>query len=118
MITNLQHIEIKRGDTFTQLITVTDYLGEVVDITGAKFFFTVKPNNADSDNDDEAVISVDWTSHTTPESGITTLQVPAEDTQVPSRDYVYDVQMVLDGVVTTLKYGVATVKREVTNRIT
>ena len=115
---NRQDIEIKRGDTFTQLITVTDYLGAVVDITGAKFFFTLKENNVDSDNDDDAIIAVDWISHTTPESGITTLQVSAEDTKVPSRDYVYDVQMVLDGVVTTLKYGVATVKREVTNRIT
>ena len=113
-----QDIEINRGDTYTALITVTDHLGAVVDITGAEFFFTVKETNVDSDNDDDAVIAVDWTSHTTPESGITTLLVPAEDTKVPSRDYVYDVQMVLDGEVTTLKYGVATVKREVTNRIT
>lgn len=113
-----QDIEIKRGDTFTQLITVKDYLGAVVDITGAEFFFTVKETDTDSSDDDEAVIAVDWTSHTTPESGITTLLVPAEDTKVSSRDYVYDVQMVLDEVVTTLKYGVATVKREVTNRTT
>jgi len=113
-----QDIEFTRGDTVTQLITVTDYLGAVVDITGAKFMFTMKQSDADSAYDDEAVISVTWVSHTTPESGITTLLIPAEDTKVTSRDYMYDVQMVLDGIVTTLKYGNAKVKREVTNRIT
>lgn len=112
------NISIVRGDSYSALLTVTDYLGTVQDITGYKFFFTAKSSNTDQIDDSTAVIEHSWTSHIDPTAGKTTFVIAATDTRISSGTYVYDIQMVSNtDVVTTLYYGSLTIAREVTVRI-
>lgn len=112
------NITIVRGDSYSALLTVTDYLGNIQDITGYNFFFTAKTSNRDELDDSSAVIEQSWSSHTNPESGITTLTLSATDTRIASGTYVYDIQMVSStDIVTTLYYGNLTIAREVTVKV-
>lgn len=96
-------------------ITVTDDSGDVVDITGGIFMFTMKGNLSDADAD--AVISKDVTSHTDPQSGLSRISLSKSDTDVAAKEYDYDITFVdSGGNKTTYVAGKCLVKQIVTKR--
>lgn len=112
---NISHI---RGDDFTYEITLTDSDREPLDITGYTGFFTVKSAYDEDITDASAVISEEWTSHTSPTTGVTTLSVAGATMKITAGDYYYDIQLVSGGgAITTTHYGVLTILSEATVRI-
>lgn len=96
-------LEIYKGDTVNIDLTITDSDGNVIDITGYKFYFTVKSNDTDSDND--ALIKEDVTSHTAATSGQTRITLSKTDTDIATGNHYYDIQMkdVSDNITTITK---------------
>jgi len=85
-------ITIPRGDTRTITITVTDdSTGLVYNLTGYTMRFTVKENASDPDT--LAKIGPVTCTITTPATGIGTVSLTKVQTALPSRTYVYDVQI-------------------------
>ncbi len=84
-----------RGDTDDSTITFKDADGNAIDITGATVFFTVKlTENLYDDNDNNAVIKKDITTHADPTNGQTTLGLSATDTALNSKaEYYFDIQL-------------------------
>jgi len=108
-----QNFTVKRNDTIKWTITITED-GAVVDITGWSFFFTVKTSIDDVDAD--ALIKVDWSSHSDQENGETILTVPAASTNLTGQKY-YDLQYKDDsGEIHTLLWGYITFDKDVTIR--
>ena len=68
---------VKRGDTWESLIFTISEDGTPVDITGFIFYFTIKENV--SDTDDDAIFKKDWSTHLdqTTNRGQTILNVSA-----------------------------------------
>lgn len=95
--------DLRVGDDFLQKITVSKPVNGVdtpVDLTGYKFWITVKTNVADLDAD--AVLQVSTTAGDHPAddevNGIVYLYIPASVTKtVPAGEYFYDVQMMQPG---------------------
>jgi len=63
------------GSTFTLKSKIT---GKPLDITGYKFYFTIKNSLADADA--SAVFQKSWTSHTNPKEGITAFSLSIAET--------------------------------------
>ena len=78
---------IKGGD-YNIPVQVNDSAGSGIDITGQTLFFTVKHTAANAD--DDALISKDITSHTTPASGLSALILTDDDTDIAAGQYVFD----------------------------
>jgi len=94
-------IEIQRGNIYLATLTFTDKSvtpNVPYDLTGKTIRFTVKKNSDHREDDDEALITKDWSSHTTPLSGITVLDLTAIQTAVPLGDYKADFK--IDGICT------------------
>ena len=87
----MNQISIYRGDDDERLITFTDSDDVAIDITGWKIYFTVKKDKDDSD--DDALITKDWTSHTDPTEGETTLSLSDSDTDIDPGMYICDIQV-------------------------
>lgn len=81
-------------------------------------FFTVKPDSSDLDTDDsEATIYKTVTSHTTPASGLSAINLTDTDTDVAAKKYFYDVKVKeSDGNIYLAQKGRITVLATVTNR--
>jgi len=79
-------LEIYRGDTYTMDITVTDYLGVAFNLTGYTATFTAKSG-------DTEIISVETTCDTDPTTGIETIILSSEDTDVSVKVYDYDIEI-------------------------
>ena len=110
MLTNLQHT---RGDTLSRVITVNvkaDGVTTPYDITGATFTFSIK----NSFRDTEYIFTKEWTNHSNPEDGQTLLFATATQMEIELGTYYYDVQMELDGVVTTIFKGTFEITFDVT----
>lgn len=84
-------MSIIRRDDVTFDLTFTDVDGDPIDLTGATVFFTVKKKLSDAD--DDAVIEKEITSFDDPDSGIATLILSATDTNIPAKNYVFDIQL-------------------------
>ncbi len=81
-------LKVLQGDTFIDVLTVTDQDDAVVDLTGATVTMTIVDRNGD-DLHEEVV-----TSHTTPLSGITTITISKTDTAAFAIGaYDYDIQI-------------------------
>lgn len=108
-------IDFIRGDS----VDINLDLG--VDLTGATVFFTAKTNITDTDNN--AVLSKEVTSHTTPLEGLTTVSFTAAETAAIGmgtaktiRLY-YDVQVkYADGTVESWPMQRLKVRRDITVR--
>lgn len=91
-------IKIPRNDDWTFYITVVDSNGDAVDITGWKIYFTVRATlpatvlSSDTSGNG-AIIVKTVTSHTTPTSGITRIDLTNIDTNIDPGTYYYDVQI-------------------------
>ena len=110
------NITLVRGDSSSIEVEFSQD-GTPIDITGSTVFLTVKPALTDDTGDTTAVIKVEVTSHTNPTAGITTIPLSATDTDVDPGDYYYDIQLVKDGLVTSIPYQMLTVRADVTRRI-
>jgi len=106
-------IAIFRGDSENIVVEVKNSAGVGIDITGYTFWFTVK--TLESDADASAIIQKEVTVHTTPLSGITTIEIPYTDTEIDAGDYQYDIQMksTTDDI-TTLLRGTFRIKQDIT----
>jgi len=88
----MKRISIYRGDDDERLLIFRNRITKVpIDITGWKIYFTVKKNKDDSD--DEAMIKVDWTSHSDPTNGETYLTLTNVHTDIDPRIYTSDIQI-------------------------
>lgn len=85
-------IKIKRNDTWTKSLRVRNKSdGSAVDTTGWIIWFTVRdsvPLTATSD-DNDAIISKEILGNDT---GISTLTLTSEDTNIDPKEYIFDVQ--------------------------
>jgi len=88
MSTSATKLEIIRGGDYTIPIQVNDADGDAINITGQTLFFTVK--HTAIDDDDDALISKDITTHAAPTSGQSTLILSGTDTDINPGRYVYD----------------------------
>ena len=87
-------------------------------LVGATVFFTVKDNYYDNNaTDTTAIITKTVTSHTTPASGITTINLSDTQTTVDPKVYFYDVRVKeVDGSIHMATQGNCTVIGTPTNR--
>ena len=89
-------VEIKRGCPYTGILTITDDSvtpSVALNLTGLTVFISVKAMSHFADNDDDALITSEITSHTTPASGITTWQLTAAETLIAAGVYKADVRV-------------------------
>jgi hypothetical protein len=112
-----QNFSIRRGDTWVETWNILDALGAAVDVTGAKFYMTIKNNTGDAD---PGVLQLTSPSSgiviTTAASGIVTATITAtQSAALAAQTYVYDIQMkASNGDVTTLDTGTLTVSPDIT----
>lgn len=78
-----------QGDTFGRTINVSDDSGSV-DISGWTFYVTVKDSY--DDDDTNAALSDDITSHDAPSNGVSSFAFPPADTEDLSGSYYYDIK--------------------------
>jgi hypothetical protein len=88
----LEDRKVKRGDTGTFSIEVTDDDEAVVDLTGWTFWFTARKTPAPTATitDLDSLISKEITNAST--SGIVVVPITPEDTDITPGTYFYDVQ--------------------------
>lgn len=105
-----------RGDTREYTLTFVNGDGSAIDITGWTIFFTMKEK--ESDDDDDAKIKKDITSHSNPTGGITSFTLEAGDTDdLEGRKYYYDIQAKkANGDIVTVTKGRVRVLIDVTIR--
>jgi len=114
------HLRVRRGDTKTWTIVVTDKNGVPKDITLWKFAFTVKKSLADID--DDAVLAKDITVHYEPLAGKTQIKLTSAET-ARLGIYKYDVQAQYPGAeeeeveVRTIMEGSISFYQDCTQRI-
>ena len=121
------NLTVKRGDTYTNTLTVLDINDLAYDLTGATVWFTVKRRNDAASNDDDALVKLYWVSGgasdgitiTDPDSGIMEVEISATDTAALDPTlYAYDVQIAKAGDVYTPVIGTISVQRDITIRVT
>lgn len=112
--------EIIQGDDETITVTFKDEDGVAINITGYTVFFTMKKRPDDDSDDSDAPIKKTVTSHTDPTHGITVVNLTSAETALlEPRRYVYDFQLKdLSNKITSSRYGVLEVIKDVTNRTT
>jgi hypothetical protein len=100
-ICSVAKYQIDKGNSFNTQITISDPDGAAQDITGATVTMTIYDRNGDTLHT-EAV-----TSHTTPASGITNIQISKSDTAgFPHGCYDYEVTCLLsDASLWTVQQG-------------
>lgn len=84
-------MDIIRGDDCDFELTFKDVDGNLIDLTDATIFFTVKRNKDDSD--DDALISTELTNIDDPELGIAILSLSDTETDLNARAYHFDIQL-------------------------
>ncbi len=109
-------LSVTQGDDVTYNLNFTDANGAVVDITGWTIFFTVK-NSPEESADTNALISKTITSHTSPTSGLTTIDLSSTDTNIPKDLYYFDIQVKTNtGKIYTVMKGRFEVTYDITRR--
>ena len=113
-------MELYRGDNKSFTLSFTDAVGDPIDITGWKIYFTMKKSLTQSDA--EADLKEDTEEHDDPENGLTSIHLSNGQTdtlgssELPT-DYFYDIQVKkTDGSVLTVISGIIKVLADVTRR--
>lgn len=107
--------ELVRGDTWTMKITLTDE-GTPIDVTGNKFWVTLKLDPEATDEEADATTEV-TASGADAQNGIVHLVLDAAATvDLTLGRYYYDIQRQVDNAVQTLLYGRVKVVRDITRR--
>lgn len=111
-----QRMELYKGDDLPLSLNMTLNFDTVLDITGYKFYFTLKDSKADPDN--EALISLEWTTHSAPTQGKTEFVIPSSSTvNLKPGQYYWDIQFKTpSGSVRTVVDGIAELIEQVTRR--
>jgi hypothetical protein len=113
----MTQLEAYRGDDWVKVLYFTDENGDAINITGWTIFFTVKKN--EEDIDDDAVISKDITVHTNPTGGVSSIVLTDDDTDIPPREYWYDIQIKkATGAIKTVVKDNFEIHTDITRRIT
>jgi hypothetical protein len=87
-------IELYRGVSYPFTYAHKDTTGAAVPLTGKRVYFTVKPEESDSDSTDEAATikkTISSGSHTNAGAGLTAWTLTDEDTYQDPTDYFYSV---------------------------
>lgn len=115
----VQNFEIHAGDDVGPIeITVRDAANNILDVTGATFVFAVStrpvnefdtPTRVLTKNSADGITSVD------PGNGRIDLNIAAEDTQDLNGHYLYQLQMDLGAVESTVLTGTLTIRRTLFN---
>lgn len=101
-MSNISNYQCIQGDDWNFTATVRSG-GDVVDLTGAKAWFTVKVNVDDADED--AVIQIVIEGSLTTDGKIP-ISVPHNETDIDLATYFYDIQVKLPGnIIKTVKRG-------------
>lgn len=97
--------EFIRGDTFDEPIVVKDKLKRVIDVTGWKFYFTLRRQVTNENTDTNVIYTTSWT-ESAGVSGTRLTIVKETTTAWTPGEYVCDVQYKKpDGSVKTIKGG-------------
>ena len=113
----MNRLNLIQGDDQSIPIEVTnEQTGAPEDITGWKFYFTVKLSWEDPDSD--AVIAIDVVDHIDPTQGLTAIPITAEDSSVAPGVYQYDVQAKdnLGNIITVVASQICSIIPEITRR--
>lgn len=87
--------KIYKSGYYSNTIRITDQYDKPVDITGFKFYFTVKSSIDDADG--SAIHQESWTSHTSPTEGVTTFEFTVSETDaLTAGEYIYDISFLTD----------------------
>ena len=111
--------EIKRGDSKTYRLEVTDTSGAAVDLTGATIWYTLKEKRSDSDAEAKIQLSSDDSSEINiydPMNGKARIYIQASHTySLEPKDYPFDIQVKFPGgSVNTVILGFLKVHEDVT----
>jgi len=102
-------LTLKSGDTWSLTFTFDDSSGVDVDITGYTAKFYIK--NKLGDTNAQAIYGTSWTTHSAPTTGVTTLTVSEDTTKaIAPGNYVWQVRLVLAGVVSSSDSGVCIIE--------
>ena len=114
MPSNVENLEIYRGDTENINLAFTNDAEEAIDITGATIHFTVKHFKDDADS--VALIQKEIDSHTNAAGGLSQINIVAADTQdLEPAVYVYDIQIEFeDGTKKTIVIGNFSILHDIT----
>jgi len=82
-------LEIKKGATESYEIQILDEDNSPIDITGWTIYFTAKVNITDEDED--AKISIDVTTHSDPTNGKTIIPFTSDDTDIDVGQYIFGI---------------------------
>ena len=114
-MTNLTHY---RGDTLSRLITITNSDGTAFNLTGYTAFFTIKNISDNSADDNNAILTKNWTTHSDPVNGQTLLTATSTEMSIDEGTYKYDVQIKSTvNAITTVIAGEITILEDITKRI-
>ena len=92
--------------------------GVAFNLTGYTVLFTVKKVDDVGVADEDAVITKNITTHTTPASGITTITLLNTETDIPVGKYYWDARLLKDGVVTSTMFDDLEIVQNITIRKT
>lgn len=107
---------ITRGTDWTFTFTLSDSSGTVLDLTGYNFLFTAKANKTDADVD--AVISKDSIVSSDPTSGVVSVALTDDDTDIAAGRYWYDLKWTDGlGLVSALPMQRLKIVENITDRI-
>ena len=107
---------IQGDDQSIPIEVINEETGQPEDITGWKFYFTVK--NSWRDPDDEAVIAIDVDDHIDPTQGKTAIPITAAEATVQPKVYQYDIQAKdnLGNIITIVANEIVSIIPEITRR--
>jgi len=105
--------KIFQHNTIPINLTIDDTSGTAIDISGYKFWITIKTNESDSDVN--AIVQNTSTAPAGSTDGKITLTLSKTDTDQTAGDYYYDIQMMdLSNSVYTLFKGIVTIETAIT----
>lgn len=110
-------ITLNRQDTYSRSVNIQDSAGDYIDCTGWTIYFTVRDNTPITSvtTDTGALISKTITGEA---SGIHTLTLTSEDTDVDPSTYLYDFQIKKgDGTISSSTKASFIVKGDITRSI-
>ena len=115
-------ITIIRGTDNTFAVAFTDGNGAPIDLTDQKVYFTVKSaDNIDETDitDADALIQVTAVLNADPTTGLATVVLTNEDTDVPAGNYLWDLRLITNtGVITNTQSGEIDILDPITNKTT
>ena len=112
-----QDISLHSGDSRTLRITINDDAGAALDITGATIKWQLSKKAADSVEPKGAFILSKGTTSTGIEitdatGGICEVTLAPADTEALAGEFYHELQMTLDGSVSTVLFGQATIVKD------